>query len=81
MAKQTKAGEKEKIPNNRDNPLNVSELRVVGPPGIEPRSTVPETVVLSIELQALLEGRGCRESSPAVNTAMKLCPSNVHPMS
>lgn len=46
---------------------------MVGPPGIEPRSTVPETVVLSIELQALL-GRGeCLKKSRDVNTAMTLC--------
>ena len=35
------------------NPLTLSALSLVGPPGIEPRSAVPETAVLSIELQAL----------------------------
>ena len=38
---------------SRLNPLTLSALSLVGPPGIEPRSAVPETAVLSIELQAL----------------------------
>ena len=34
------------------NPFTITTLGVVGPQGIEPRSAVPETAVLSIELQA-----------------------------
>ena len=42
---------------------------MVGPQGIEPRSTVPETVVLSIELQALQEGGECTCDPRSVNPA------------
>ena len=43
------------LPLDPLNPLFYKGLRGAGPQGVEPRSMVPETIVLSIELQTLSE--------------------------